>query len=437
MIESIIALITRLDTSTIALIIMGVMLVLYMTERIPIATTSILACLALAIFGVIPMNTAFAGFGNDMVYLIVGMVIVGNALFETGVAQVIGEKIIAVVGTNEKIFTIAIILVTTVISLFMNNSATAALMLPIAASAIAASKGKLTKKNSFLMVGIAVCVGGGITLVGSPPQLIAQGFLIEGGHEQMSFFEVSKFGIPMLILLLVFFLTVGMKLQKKIFDFEEVESDVTKSNTGGKVVESPKSVVKMCISLGILIFCIIGFISGLWSMGVVAMTGAAMTVVTGCISQKRVFEKMDWTTVVIMGCSFGFAAGLEQSGAGRMIATGMINILGENLNLWLLLASLTFVSMIMTNFMSSTAAASILVPIAGFAAMEVGFDIKAAVMIVAVATNIGYATPVSTPPITMTLTAGYRFMDYVKLGGLFNILAFILIVALIPFVFGI
>jgi len=437
LIESIIALITRLDTSTIALIIMGVMLVLYMTERIPIATTSILACLALAIFGVIPMNTAFAGFGNDMVYLIVGMVIVGNALFETGVAQVIGEKIIAVVGTNEKIFTIAIILVTTVISLFMNNSATAALMLPIAASAIAASKGKLTKKNSFLMVGIAVCVGGGITLVGSPPQLIAQGFLIEGGHEQMSFFEVSKFGIPMLILLLVFFLTVGMKLQKKIFDFEEVESDVTKSNTGGKVVESPKSVVKMCISLGILIFCIIGFISGLWSMGVVAMTGAAMTVVTGCISQKRVFEKMDWTTVVIMGCSFGFAAGLEQSGAGRMIATGMINILGENLNLWLLLASLTFVSMIMTNFMSSTAAASILVPIAGFAAMEVGFDIKAAVMIVAVATNIGYATPVSTPPITMTLTAGYRFMDYVKLGGLFNILAFILIVALIPFVFGI
>ena len=426
-----------MDASTIALIIMGVMLILYMTERIPIATTSILACLALAVFSVIPMTTAFAGFGNDMVYLIVGMVIVGNALFETGVAQVIGEKIIKVVGTNEKIFTIAIILVSVVISLFMNNSATAALMLPIAASAIAASKGKLSKKNSFMMVGIAVCVGGGITLVGSPPQLIAQAFLIEGGHEPMSFFEVGKFGIPMLILLILFFLTIGMKLQKKIFDFPEVkDNNIEKTGINNTTEQAPKSVIKMCISLGILVFCIIGFITELWSMGVVAMTGAAFSVVTGCISQKRVFERMDWTTVVIMGCSFGFAAGLEQSGAGRLVATGMISILGDNLNLWLLCSALALVSMIMTNFMSSTAAASILVPIAAFAAIEVGFDVKSAVMITAVATNIGYSTPVSTPPITTTLTGGYRFMDYVKLGGLFNVLAFILIVALIPFIFG-
>jgi len=427
-----------LEASTIALIIIGVMLVLFMTERIPIATTSIVACLALAIFGVIPMTTAFAGFGNDMVYLIVGMVIVGNALFETGVAQVIGEKIVNLVGTGERKFAVAIIFVTVAISLFMNNSATAALMLPIAASAIAASKGKLTKKNTFLMVGIAVCVGGGITLVGSPPQLIAHAFLEENGHGGFSFFEVGKFGIPMLVLLLVFFLTVGMKLQKKVFNFPEAENTSGEKLPSGKDTADavPKSPVKMCISVGILVFCIVGFITGLWSMGVVAMTGAALCVITGCISQKRVFQKMDWTTVVIMGCSFGIAAGLDQSGAGRMIANGLIGLLGDNLNLWLLGSALALVSMILTNFMSSTAAASILVPIAAFAALEVGFDVRAAVMITAVATNIGYATPVSTPPITMTLSGGYRFMDYVKVGGLFNVLAYILIVALIPLIFG-
>ena len=428
-----------MEASTIALIIMGAMLVLYITERIPIATTSILACIALAVFGVIPITTAFAGFGNDIVFLIAGMVIVGNALFETGVARVIGEKIMSLVGTNEKVFIVAIILVSVVISLFMNNSATASLMLPIAGAAIAASKGRLKKKNMFLMVGIAVCVGGGITLVGSPPQLIAQAFLEEHGHETMGFFEIGYFGIPVLILLLVFYLTVGMKLQKKVFDFPEVEDDDKKaaSSGGDAVFEEPKSVVKMCISLGILIFCIVGFIVGLWTMGIVAMVGAVLCVVTGCISQKRVFEKMDWTTVIIMACSFGFAAGLDQSGAGKMIATGMIDVLGDNLNLWLLCSVLAFVSMILTNFMSSTAAASILVPISAFAAMEAGFDVKAAVMITAVATNIGYATPVSTPPITMTLVGGYRFMDYVKVGGLFNVLAFILIVALIPLVFGV
>jgi len=410
------------------------MLVLYATERIPIATTSIGACLALAIFGVIPIGTAFAGFGNDIVYLIVGMIIVGNALFETGVARVMGEKIISAVGTNERVFTVAIVLVSVAVSLFMNNSATASLMLPIAASAIAASKGKLSKKNSFMMVGIAVCVGGGITIVGSPPQLIAQAFLAQGGHETIGFFELGYFSIPVLILLLIFFLTFGMTLQKKVFDFPEVEGDDPKAVSTDA---APADVVRMGISLGILTFCIIGFITGLWSMGVVAMTGAVMCVITGCISQKRLFQKMDWTTVIIMGCSFGFAAGLDQSGAGRMLAHGMIGLLGENLNLWLLCSALALVSMIITNFMSSTAAASILVPISAFAAMEAGLDVKAAVMITAVATNIGYATPVSTPPITMTLSGGYRFMDYVKVGGLFNILAYVLIVALIPFVFGV
>jgi anion transporter len=426
---------------------MGVTLILFMTERIPIATTSIVACLALSIFGVIPITTAFSGFGNDMVYLIVGMVIVGNALFETGVAQVIGEKIISLVGTNERRFTVAIILVSVAISLFMNNSATAALMLPIAAAAIAASKGKLTKKNSFMMVGIAVCVGGGITLIGSPPQLIAHAFLEDNGHGGFSFFEVGKFGVPLLILLIVFFLTIGMKLQKKIFNFPETEDEITnKTESNNPEIEQvisdqnpkgnpSKNPVKMYIALGILVFCVVGFITGLWSMGVVAMTGAALCVITGCISQKRVFQKMDWTTVIIMGCSFGFAAGLDQSGAGRLIATGMIGMLGDNLSLWLLCSALALVSMILTNFMSSTAAASILVPIAAFAAIEVGFDVRAAVMITAVATNIGFATPVSTPPITMTLAGGYRFMDYVKLGGLFNVLAFILIVLLIPIVF--
>jgi len=378
------------------------------------------------------MTEAMGGFGQDMVYLIVGMVVVGNALFETGVASVIGEKVIKVAGTKEKIFAVAIILVTVVISLFMNNSATAALMLPIAASAIAASDGKLSKKNTFLMVGITVCVGGGITLVGSPPQLIAHAFLEDNNYGGLSFFEVGKFGIPMLILLLVFFLTIGMKLQKKFFTFPEVEDTIS-----AKKEDAPKSITKMWISVGILVFCIIGFISGLWSMGVVAMIGATMCVVTGCISQKRVFEKMDWTTVIIMGASFGIAAGIRESGAGELIANGIVTLMGENVSLWLLCSAFALVSMILTNFMSSTAAAAMLIPIAASAAASVGIDVRAAVMITAVATNIGYATPVSTPPITMTLSGGYRFIDYVKLGGLFNLLAFLLIVALIPLVFGV
>ena len=418
-----------MESSTIALIIIGLLMILYMSELIPIATTSILACLALAIFGVIPFGRAFHGFGNDIVFLMAGMMTVGNALFETGAAELMGKKIISLVGKNEKVFLGALVIVSMPISAFLSNTATAAIMLPIAASAIAASGGKFTKKNTFMVVGIAAVSGGALTLVSSPPQLIAQGILDKGGHELMGFFDVAMAGVPIFVALFIYTQTIGYKLQKKVFNFQELP-DVTPEATE----EKPRSKVKICISALVLLFCIVGFVAELWTVGIVAMVGAVVCVATGCISQKTVFQKMDWTTVVIFGCSFGFAAGLEDSGAGAMIAQQTIRLLGENVTPWLLCAAIAFIAVILTNFMSSTATAALLIPIGVFSAIELGFDVRSVAMATAIAAGIGFATPMSTPPMTMTLTGGYRFMDYVKVGGLFNLIAFVLLIALFPFI---
>jgi len=454
----------HLASSTVALVIVGVMLVLYVSDVLPIALTSILACLALVIFGVIPLNAAFTGFGNDTVFMIAGMMVVGAALFETGAADAIGKRIVSIVGTNERIFIAAMMLVSVPFSAFLSNTATAAIMLPIATSAIAASGGKLTKKNTYMAIGITCVAGGGLTLVSSTPQLIAQGLLREGGYETIGFFELGATGLPILALLFVYCMTIGFSLQKKIFNFPELpdapepplqtkkitaESTVAQSASDRANISNvdniqyalaqaapaqntpaPKSVVRMSISVGALVFCIIGFITGLWTLGIVAVSGAALCVVTGCISQKKVFQKMDWTTLIIMGCSFVVAAGLEQSGAGALIARSMISLLGDKASPWLLCSILALTSVLLTNFMSSTATSAILLPIAVLTAAELGYDVKIVAMSVAIATNIGYATPISTPPLTMTLPAGYRFMDYVKYGGLFNLLAYILVVLL-------
>ena len=422
-----------LQPSTIALIILGVMLILFVTEKLPIATTALLACMAFAIFGIIPVSRAFSGFGNDIVFLICGMVVVSNALFETGVAPLLGKKIVSVVGTNERVFLFALLLVTVTLSAFLSNTATAAMMLPIAGSSIAASGGKLSKKNTYMAVGIISVAGGGLTLVSSTPQLLAQAALAEGGYGAMGFFEIGFIGVPIVLAVLVFFLTIGCKLQRKVFDFPELKDDSPKPESA-RPVSARKNVVKMCISVGILLFCTIGFITGLWSYGVVAMVGAVLCVVTGCISQQRVFQKMDWTTVVVMGCSFGIGAGLSESGAGAMVAQGIISLLGSNMSPWLLCAALALVSVVLTNFMSSTATASLLIPISILVAVELGYDVKSIVMSVAIATNIGYATPIATPPMTMTLTAGYRFKDYVKVGGLVNVLVYVVSIALFPLV---
>jgi anion transporter len=295
-----------------------------------------------------------------------------------------------------------------------------------------------------MTIGMVSVAGGGLTLVGSTPQLIAQGILKEGGYGSIGFFEFAIVGGPILALMVVFVLTIGYRMMKRVFDFPEQADpvpDAGKAEAKKPEVEgagprkySRLTVLRMCISVAVLVFCVVGFIAGLWTTGVVAMAGAVICIITGCISQENVFKKLNWTAVVVLGCSFGVAAGLEQSGAGRMIAHGMLGLLGDNLTPWLLCAVLAFVACILSNFMSSTATAALLVPIAALVAAELGYNVKAVAIAIAVAINIGYTTPISTPPMTMTLSAGYRFKDYVKVGGLMNLLAYLSAIALFPLI---
>ncbi|MCL2200503.1 MAG: SLC13 family permease [Oscillospiraceae bacterium] len=424
-----------MESSTIALIIIGVMVILYISELLPIATTSILACLALAVFGVIPFDVALSGFGENVVFLIVGMVIVGDALFETGVAELIGRKIISLVGTNERVYIGALSLVIIPISAFLSNTATVATTLPIAEKSVAHSGGKLLKKDLYMIIGLIAVVAGGLTSVGSTPQIIANRHIVGAGFDPIGFFELALIAGPVVVLLLVYVMTFGHGLKKRIFNFPEVENPMHEMHNESEAEPKPKTrieIARMFITVAVLIFCVVGFIVGFWSLGVVAMVGAVVCIVTGCISQQTVFKKMNWTTVVIMGCSFGIAAALDYSGAGVMIAHGMIDFLGDSMSPWLLCAVLALVAVIFTNFMSSTSTAALLIPIAAIVASELGYDVRSVLIAVAIAANIGYATPISTPPITMTLVAGYRFMDYVKFGGLFNVMAYILVVLLFP-----
>jgi len=408
-----------------------------MTELLPIATTAMLACLSIAVFGIVPSTVAFGGFSSDIIFMVIGMLIVGNALFETGVAHKMGKSIISMVGTNEKLFIAALIVVSVIISLFLSNTATASIMMPVVASAVAASKGKFTKKGSYMIVGFSAVAGGGLTVIGSTPQIIAQAMLMEGGHETMGFFEISHIGIPKILILIIYYLTIGYVLQKKVFNFPDPVDDTQKVAAASSTEEKPKSGLKMAISVAVLGFCVTGFLTGLWTLGIVAMVGAAICVLTGCISQKRVFSTMDWTSVVVLGSSLGIAAALDQSGAGRLVAQAMINIIGDRMTPFILCVVLALLAVILGNIMSHTATASILMPLSIILAMELGYDVKSVVVAVVVAANVTYMTPISTPPITMTLAGGYRFMDYVKVGGLINLLSFILVILMFPLVLNV
>lgn len=206
-----------MEPSTIALIILAITIILFATGKIPLAVTAVASALAMGIFGVIPFTKAFAGFSNDVTMMVMGSIVIGEALFETGVAQKMGTAIIKMVGTNERLFVIVCVVLAAVLSAFLSNTAVVAMMMPVVAATAASSKGKITKKGSYMAIGFAANVGGGMTLVGSTPNVIGQGLLADNGLETMGFFDLTLGSVPRLLFMVVFYATLGYTLQNKVF----------------------------------------------------------------------------------------------------------------------------------------------------------------------------------------------------------------------------
>jgi di/tricarboxylate transporter len=282
-----------------------------------------------------------------------------------------------------------------------------------------------------MAVGIASILGGNLTLAGSTPQIVVQGILAQTeGCEPMSFFDLSKGAIPLMLTMLVYFLTIGFILQKKTFRFQETTN--TKSSATNTQVDRKKAPVAGII----FCFCIVAFVFEIATLGTVAVVAACACIVTGCITIDRAAVTMDWTSILVLGGSLSFSKGLSQSGALQMLADALIGLMGPNATPFMLFALFLILPALIGNFMSSTATAAIIAPIAIAVAMEMGSNPLTFAIGVVFACSLSLATPVSTPPLTMTLIGGYRFSDYIVVGGLLSILCMVVALITLPLLYG-
>lgn len=286
----------------IALIITVLVIISFAVQVIPLPLTAMLGALAMVVFGIIEPADAISAFGSDTVMMVAGVIIIGNAVFETGLAEKLGASILnlPIIGGKEKRLLLIVMIIITTLSAFVSNTAAVAMFLPLVASIAQSSNGKIKKKNCYMAMGIASVVGGFCTLSGSTPQMVAQEILLEtDGLRGLTFFELTKIGVLIAIVMFIYFLTVGYRLQERCFNFPEVP------NTGMDQCKRQDKPWKQAVSGLILVGCVIGFISGVFTFGIVALLGACACILTGCISQKRVFETMDWSTILVLGGSIG------------------------------------------------------------------------------------------------------------------------------------
>ncbi|MDD4802218.1 MAG: SLC13 family permease, partial [Syntrophomonas sp.] len=344
-----------------SLIILVVVMVCYITEIVPLAVTAVGSCAAAVFFKVVPASIAWSGLSSDTNLLIAGMIVVGLALFETGLAEKIGKTIVSVAGTGETKLMIAIMLVTMALSGFLNNTATTAMMVPVLAGIIVTSGGKIHEKFVMMPLALSAVSGGMLTLVGSTPTVIVQGVHTAAGLPAFGFFEFALVGAPICLGLFVYNFTIGRWLAVKMYGANPEHSDYMLNMTAnaaspGEEVERDKT--KMAISGLILAGCVTGFIltnTKVLPLGTIAMIGALACVVTGCISEKATYRQMDWTTVLVLGGSIGFAAALDKSGGGKLLADAVINFFGDAITPFILMAAIAFIGMFLTQFMSNTA----------------------------------------------------------------------------------
>jgi len=421
-----------MDASIIALIIVGVAIIFFITEIVPLPVTAMGAAFAMAIFGVISFNDAIAGFGHDVPMILIGSLIMGEALLETGAANRFGAGIIKAVGTNQRIFTTVVVIITSLLSAFMSNTVLVATMMPVVAAAAAASGGKITKKHTYMAIGIAANMGGSLTLISTSTNLLGQAILLESGAGGMSFFDLTLGSLPRVIFIVLFYFTIGQKIQEKVFNFPEPVSE----SDGSQDDMLNKPAYKMWITIAIFALMVVGFVTSIWTLGTVAMVAALACISFRCISAKDALRRIDWGSVLLVAGSLGFASGLESSGAGALIAETAIGFLGSDISVFSLLVIFTLLAVVMANLMSSTATISILGPIGVFMFISLGYEPRMLIMALVWSINLAFATPIGTPPITITLAGGYRFSDYIKVGGGLVVVCTLLTIVIYPIIFG-
>ena len=415
-----------MDPAVLTLSVLGVMAILFVTEIIPLAITSLSGAIALGLLGVISPKTVFSGLSDTTVVLFAGMFVIGGAMFYTGLAQTIGTAVVKRAGTSENGLMFAVMVVTAGMSSVLSNTGTAAALLPVVLGICAVAK--IPASRQLMPMAFAAGIGGIITMVGTPPNIIANGALKAAGIREFGFFEFAWIGIPLTVATIAFMMFIG----KRFLPSHMLSTDVEVEQEVDEVSNDPK---KQIFSGVILIAVVVVMALNLMPLHIAAVIGAILCVLTGCLKEKQAYTSIDWVTIFLFAGMMPVATAMDKSGAGKMISDGVIALMGSDPSPYTATAILFLLSCILTQFMSNTASCALLAPIAIAIAKGMGASPHAVMMAITVAASCAFATPVGTPPNTLVLGPGeYCFMDYVKAGIPLIIVCFIVSLIVIPIV---
>jgi sodium-dependent dicarboxylate transporter 2/3/5 len=435
-----------LVNSRAAVTILVVVAILWFSEGISLVATSLLIPVLIILADIRTPQTALAPFFDPAVALIFGGFLIGRALTKYELDKRLALLILSKGEGSGSSLILTVMGVTAFLSMWISNTASAAIMIPIALAVISRirSVDVRNKYGKALVLGVAysATLGGVASLVGSPPNPLAATYINSFLGVQFSFMSWIPFGLPVVLIMLPLiwrWLIFRFKLPKGIEEMSELKEISYKEYLKlGPMPTEQKLVVVVFISTIVLWFTeklpdfianVIGWSGHGISSAVVALIGGLSLMILRLLDEKDVSSGISWSSLLILGS--GIALG------GAMIDTGLSSFIAQQMAglgvfpSFLVIIIIGVIAVLVTMVASNTGAAVILIPIAIPLATGLGIDPLLIVMVIAIAVSMDFALPTGTPPSTIAYSTGKVQMREMVTTGLFVDLIAILVVTIV------
>lgn len=389
---------------------------LWISEIIPLAVTALLVPVLAFFTHTFEIKESLSHFSNPIIYVFIGGFALAAVLHEHEIDKWLAGKVISISKGRAWLAIVYFFATTSFLSMWMSNTATTAMLLPIGMSLV---DKRFPRARIFVILGTAYSanIGGLATLIGSPPNLIAAAAL------DIDFLTWMKFGLPTTILmspLVYLILKFVIKPEKNVQLISQSENKIEWS--------AKKSQVLVFFFAVVILWIASKPISSLLDVKsfdtVVAISATALAPIFGLTSWKKLEGHINWGILILFGGGLCLSAILSQTGTSAMVATKILGGFSENQGLLLILASIFFM-IFLTEISSNTGSAAILVPIM----MEVAsqFDpiyVFPMVMAIGISANCAFMLPVATPPNALAYSSNEISMkQMIRAGILLNLLA--------------
>jgi len=427
------------------LAIMTLVAMWWITEPVPIPVTSLIGPTLCVVTDVAKMKEAFAAFANPMIFLFMGGFIIAKAMMVNGVDKRIAYGIMSMrwVGDSPRRIFLAIGLACMLCSGWISNTATAAMMFPIALGLLEAiremmaARGKVINLSSYkyatglmLMTAYACSIGGVLTPIGTPPNIIMLGFLSELCDLHVSFFQWMVWGfVAMVCYFVIAFVVLTRMFPSDVKHIEGAQEFIAEKVNGlGRWTRAQKNTmaafvvaVVLWITPGILSIIfgtesdILNRYNKLFPEAIAAMVGALLLFFLPVdlknhrmtLEWKEAVSGVEWGTLLLFGGGLALGGMMYSTGLSKWIGDQIIYLMGGNPSEVLLITIFCVMSLLLSELTSHTAATNMIGPLAIGAAMSAGFSPVPVAVGVALSASLGFMLPVSTPPNAIVYASGY------------------------------